>query len=178
VTNDLKSILFTEEQIRARVGALGDEITRDYAGKAPMLVGVLKGSFMFLADLARAIGLNCEIRFLSASSYGYSSISSGNIKIGDGLDFKPAERDIILIEDILDTGRTLTALKELLAGFGPSSLKICAMLDKPSRREVPIAADYLGFECPDEFIVGYGLDYAERYRNLPYIASLKPDIYL
>ena len=178
MTNDLKSILFTEEQIRARVGALGDEITRDYAGKAPMLVGVLKGSFMFLADLARAIGLNCEIRFLSASSYGYSSISSGNIKIGDGLDFKPAERDIILIEDILDTGRTLTALKELLAGFGPSSLKICAMLDKPSRREVPIAADYLGFECPDEFIVGYGLDYAERYRNLPYIASLKPDIYL
>lgn len=174
----MKSILFTEEQIRARVGALGDEITRDYAGKAPMLVGVLKGSFMFLADLARAIGLNCEIRFLSASSYGYSSISSGNIKIGDGLDFKPAERDIILIEDILDTGRTLTALKELLAGFGPSSLKICAMLDKPSRREVPIAADYLGFECPDEFIVGYGLDYAERYRNLPYIASLKPDIYL
>jgi hypoxanthine phosphoribosyltransferase len=178
VTDDFEGVLFTEQQIEERVKALGARITRDYAGKTLLLVGVLKGSFMFLADIARKICLSCEIRFLSASSYGHSSVSSGDIKIGKGIDFEITGRDVILIEDILDTGETLAALREFLSEYKPASLKLCAMLDKPSRRKAPVIADYVGFECPDKFVVGYGLDYAERYRNLPYIASLKPEVYL
>ena len=177
IDNDFGGILFSEERIKKRVGELGAQITSDYSGRSPLLVGVLKGCFIFLADLARCIGLNCEIRFLSASSYGNATVASGNVRIERFPDFEIAGRDVIVVEDILDTGATLAALLELLAGFGPSSLKLCAMLDKPTCRKVPITADYLGFECPDEFLVGYGLDYAERYRNLPYIASLKPEIY-
>jgi len=132
---------------------------------------------MFLADLARCIDLSCEIRFVSASSYGFAAVSSGSVKIGKDIDFEMSGKDIILIEDILDTGVTLAALREFVAGFGPSSLKICALLDKPSHRKADINADYVGFACPDDFIVGYGLDFAEHYRNLPYIASLKPELY-
>ena len=175
--DDLKEVIFTEEQIKKRVKELGEQINRDYAGKTPLMIGVLKGCFVFFADLARCIGLNCEIRFLIASSYGYSSVTSGTIKIGTELDFPIAGRDVIIIEDILDSGVTLSSLRELISEHEPSSLKICALLDKPARRQVQISADYLGFLCPDEFVVGYGLDYAERYRNLPYIASLKPEIY-
>ena len=174
---DIKEILFSEDTIKNRVKELGARMTLDYAGKTPLLLGVLKGSFIFLADLARNIGLSCEIRFVSASSYGFSSFSSGSVKIGKDVDFEMKNKDIVLIEDILDTGVTLTSLRDFIAEFTPSSLKICTMLDKPSRRKVRIDADYIGFECPDEFLVGYGLDYAERYRNLPYIASLKPEIY-
>lgn len=174
---DIKEILFTEDAIKKRVGELGTQITRDYAGTRPLLIGVLKGSFIFLADLVRRIEQSCEIRFVSASSYGFSSVSAGSVKIGQEIDFQMEDRDIILIEDILDTGVTLSALRDFVAEYKPSSLKICAMLDKPSHREVEITADYLGFECPDDFIVGYGLDYAERYRNFPYIASLKPEVY-
>jgi len=175
---DLKEILFTEDQIRQRVKELGARINEDYAGKSPLLIGVLKGCFVFCADLARCIDLKCEIRFLIVSSYGFSSVTSGTVTIGSELDFDIKGRDVIIIEDILDSGVTLEALRELILSHCPSSLKICALLDKPARRQIEINADYLGYICPDEFIVGYGLDYAECYRNLPYIASLKPEIYL
>jgi len=175
--DDVKEIIFTEDTIRRRVAELGAQMSRDYEGKFPMLLGVLKGSFVFLADLARCIDASCEIRFVSASSYGFSSISSGSVKIGKDIDFEMKDRDIILIEDILDTGVTLAALRDFIADYLPASLKICALLDKPSQRKADIMPDYVGFKCPDEFIVGYGLDYAEKYRNLPYIASLKPEVY-
>ena len=174
---DLREIIFTEEQIIQRVKELGGQIDKDYAGKIPLMIGVLKGCFVFFADLARSISLNCEIRFLIASSYGFSSVTSGAVKIGTELDFVIADRDVIIIEDILDSGVTLSALRGLISEHKPASLKICTLLDKPARRQIPISADYTGFVCPDEFVVGYGLDYAERYRNLPFIASLKPEIY-
>ena len=174
---DIKDVIFTEEAIRRRVSELGAQITSDYADTCPLLVGVLKGSFIFLADISRSIGLNCEIRFLSASSYGFSSVTSGKVKIGSEFDSDITGRHMILIEDILDSGVTMTALRKFISRNDPASLKICALLDKPARRQVLIRADYVGFECPDEFVVGYGLDYAERYRNLPYIGSLKPEIY-
>ena len=175
--DDIKEILFTEEMIERRVAEMGAQISEDYAGKVPMLVGVLKGCYVFMADISRSISINCEIRFVSVSSYGFSSVTSGKVKIDKNLDFEIKGRDIIIIEDILDSGVTLTALRKFISEGGPASLKICTLLDKPSRREVQINSDYLGFECPDEFVVGYGLDYAERYRNLPYIGSLKPEIY-
>ena len=175
---DLKEILYTEEQIKQRVKELGEQITRDYAGKTPLLIGVLKGCFVFLADIARSIDLFCEIRFLIASSYGFSSVTSGTVKMGTALDFDIEGKDVILIEDILDSGVTLSFLRKRILDHNPATLKICTLLDKPARRQVPISVDYLGFECPDEFLVGYGLDYAEHYRNLPFIASLKPEVYL
>ena len=174
---DLKEILFTEEQIKQRVKGLGAQISRDYAGKTPLLIGVLKGCFVFFADLARCIDLKCEIRFLIASSYGFSSVTSGRVSICAELDFEIKGRDVIIVEDILDSGVTLDALKEVVSGHDPSSIKICALLDKPARRQKTVHVDYLGYECPDDFVVGYGLDYAECYRNLPFIASLKPEIY-
>jgi hypoxanthine phosphoribosyltransferase len=175
--DDYCKILFTEEQIQKRVKDLGAQITADYANRTPILLGILKGCFMFQADLARAIDLECEIRFLQVSSYGFLSVSSGNVKIGNELDFEIKDRDIILIEDILDSGFTITALQNLLYRHSPASLRICSLLDKPSRRKVPVNADYLGFECPDEFVIGYGLDYAEKYRNLPFVAVLKRELY-
>ena len=175
--DDFKEILFSEEKIRRRAMELGARITSDYAGKAPLLIGVLKGCFIFLADLARYIELDCEIRFLSVSSYGFSSVTSGKVKMNKDLDFIIEGRDVIIIEDILDSGVTLAALRDFISSLAPSSLKICVLLDKPERRQMPITIDYPGFECPDEFVVGYGLDYAEHYRNLPFIAALKPEIY-
>jgi len=175
--NDLKDVVFSEEDIEKRVKELGAQITRDYAGKSPLLIGVLKGCFVFLADISRCIDLGCEIRFLTASSYGFSSVTSGKVRIGEDFDYEIEGRDVIIIEDILDSGVTLSALRDFIAERSPASLKICALLDKSARRQVPIEADYLGLICPDEFVVGYGLDYAERYRNLPFIASLKPEIY-
>jgi len=177
MSDDFKEILFSEEVIRQRVKELGVKITQDYSGTSPMLLGVLKGCYVFLADLARCIDLDCEIRFITASSYGKSTISSGDIKIGMDFDFEIAGRDLILIEDILDSGVTLTALLNVVKERSPSSVRICAMLDKPARRKVPVNIDYTGFICPDEFVVGYGLDYSERYRNLPFVASLKPEVY-
>jgi hypoxanthine phosphoribosyltransferase len=175
--DDLKEILLTEQEIAGRVRELGAEITADYKGKSPLLIGVLKGCFVFLADLARAIDISCEVRFLTASSYGFSSVTSGTVTISKHLDFEMEGRDVIIIEDILDSGVTLNALREYVLALGPASLRVCALLDKPSRREVHVDVDYLGFEVPDEFLVGYGLDYAERYRNLPFVASLKPEMY-
>ena len=174
---DIKEIIFSKEEIQRRVSELGAGITRDYAGKSPLMIGILKGCFIFLADLVRCIDLDCEIRFLNVTSYGFSSVTSGKVEIKKDIDFEIEGRDVILIEDILDSGVTLTALRDFIMERGPSSLRICAFLDKPARRQVPVDVDYLGFECPDEFIIGYGLDYAEHYRNLPYVASLKPEIY-
>ena len=173
----IKEILFTEEALLQRVDQIGEEITRDYAGKNPMLIGVLKGCYVFLADLARSIDLDCEIRFITASSYGVSTITSGDVKVGMDFDFPLEGRDVIIIEDILDSGVTLTALRGFISERKPATIKICTLLDKPARRQAPVVADYVGFECPDEFVVGYGLDYAEHYRNLPYVAVLKPEAY-
>jgi len=175
--NDINEIVFSEEVIRQRVGELGKLITRDYTEKSPLLIGILKGCFVFLADISRQIEFDCEIRFLTASSYGFASVTSGIVKIEKDIDFEIEGRHVIIIEDILDSGVTLTALRDFIQKHRPASLKICALLDKPARRQVHIDIDYLGFECPDEFVVGYGLDYAESYRNLPFIASLKPEIY-
>ena len=175
--DDIKEILFSEKKLKRRIAELGAELTKDYAGKKLVLIGVLKGCFMFLADLSRNIDLECEIRFLTASSYGFSSVTSGRVNIDRDIDFDVEGRDVIIIEDILDSGITMTALRAFVAKHKPSSLKICTMLDKPDRRQLPITADYTGFICPNEFVVGFGLDYGERYRNLPYVASLKPEVY-
>ena len=174
---DLKDILFTEEAISSKVKELAEQITKDYAGTTPFIIGILNGAFIFLADLVRQMDLSCEIKFMSASSYGSSSVTSGEVSLNKGLGFDPCDRDVIIVEDILDTGTTLKAICEDILACKPNSLKLCCLLDKPSRRKVPMDADYLGFQCPDEFLVGYGLDYAGRYRNIPFIASLKPEIY-
>ena len=173
----IKEILFTEDDIHGRITELGAELTKEYEGKQLLLIGVLKGCFVFLADIARHIDLDCEIRFLTASSYGFSSVTSGKVSIDKEIDFDVKGRDVLIIEDILDSGITLTALRAFVAKHKPASLKTCALLDKPERRQLPITADYVGFLCPNEFVVGYGLDYGEKYRNLPYVAVLKPEIY-
>ena len=175
--NDIREIIFSEDEIQRRVKELAEQINRDYKGMSPLLIGVLKGCFVFIADISRHIELDCEIRFLTASSYGFSSVTSGKVHIDKDIDFEIEGRHVIIVEDILDSGITLTALRNYISERNPASLKICTLLDKPTRRQVMISSDYLGFVCPDEFVVGYGLDYAERYRNLPYIASLKPEIY-
>jgi len=177
VKNDIERVLFSSEQIAERVKTLGAEITRDYAGKKLLLLGVLKGCFVFLADIARHIDVDCEIRFLTASSYGFASVSSGKVNIEKDIDFDVSGKDVLIIEDILDSGITLTALHALVAKNKPASLKTCTLLDKPERRQVPFVTDYTGFTCPNEFVVGYGLDYGEIYRNLPYVAVLKSEIY-
>jgi len=174
---DIKEIIFSGESIQQRVKELGARITLDYEGKSPLIIGILKGCFIFLADITRHIELDCEIRFLTASSYGFASVTSGKVKIDKDFDYDIEGRDVIIIEDILDSGVTLTALRDIVVEKSPASVRICALLDKPARRQAPVHIDYLGFECPDEFVVGYGLDYAEKYRNLPYIASLKPEVY-
>jgi len=177
VRNDIKEIVFSEDDIGRRVKELGVELTEVYAGKTLLVIGVLKGCFVFLADIVRQIDLECEIRFLTASSYGFSSVTSGKVNIDRGIDFDVEGKDVLIIEDILDSGITLTALRAFVARHKPASLKTCTLLDKPERRQVPITADYTGFECPNEFVVGYGLDYGERYRNLPFVAVLKPEVY-
>jgi len=175
--NDIKDILFSEETIQKRIEDMGAQLSKDYEGKSLMIIGVLKGCFMFLADLVRHIDLECEIRFLTASSYGFSSVTSGKVNIDQNIDFDVEGKDILIIEDILDSGITITALRAFIAKHKPASLKVVTLLDKPERRQLPITADYTGFECPNEFVVGYGLDYGERYRNLPFVASLKPEVY-
>jgi len=175
--NDIKEVIFTEEMIQKRVEELGEELTKEYAGKSLLLIGVLKGCFIFFADLARHIDVDCEIRFLTASSYGFSSVSSGKVNMDKEIDFDVEGKDVLIIEDILDSGITLTALRAFVAKHKPASLKLCTLLDKPERRQLPITAEYTGFVCPNEFVVGYGLDYGERYRNLPFVGSLKPEIY-
>ncbi|NLW65713.1 MAG: hypoxanthine phosphoribosyltransferase [Clostridiales bacterium] len=174
---DILKILFTEDQLKKRVTELGAALTERFAGKEPLFIGVLKGSFVFMADLVRAVDLKSSLDFMAVSSYGRGTSSSGAVNIMKDLSEDIAGRDIIIVEDILDSGVTLNYLCGYLQNRKPASITLVTLFDKPSRRKAPVKADYVGFEVPDEFIVGYGLDFAEKYRNLPYIGVLKPDIY-
>lgn len=174
---DIKKILIDETTIRNRVSELGKEITFDYEGCEPVFVGVLKGCFVFMADLLRSIDLHCTMDFMSVSSYGDGTSSTGAVIITKDLSKNIEDKDVIIVEDILDSGMTLSYLSNYLRGRNPKSIKIVTLLDKPSRRRANINADYVGFEVPDAFVVGYGLDFAEKYRSLPYIGILKPEIY-
>lgn len=175
--NDLESILFTEEQLQERVKSIGESISKDFAGKDPIFVGVLKGSFVFMADLMRNVSIDCSVDFMAVSSYGNKSTTTGAVKISKDLSADVEGRHVIVVEDILDSGLTLNYLCNYLSGSNPASITLVTLLDKPSRRKAPIKADYVGYEIPDAFVVGYGLDYAEKYRNLPYIGILKPSVY-
>ncbi len=175
---DLSHILISAEEIAKRTAELGAEIDRDYAGREPVFVGVLKGSFLFMADLVRQTTLHGVVDFMQVSSYGDRETSTtGAVKIVQDLSMSIEGRDLIIVEDILDSGVTLSYLTKLLWGRDPASIRIATLLDKPSRRKADIRADYVGFVVPDEFVVGYGLDYDQKYRNLPYIGILKPEIY-
>ncbi len=174
---DIQRTLFSQEEIDRRLDELAAEINRDYAGKEPMLISVLRGSFVFMADLTRKITLPCTVDFMAVSSYGKGTTSSGQVQITKDLSDDIEGKDILVVEDILDSGNTLSYLMKLLQARHPASIRLCTLLDKPERRVVPVQADYVGFTIPDEFVVGYGLDYAEKYRNLPYIGVLKPSVY-
>ena len=174
---DIERVLFTEQELKDRVAEIAAQIDRDYAGKEPMLISVLRGSFIFMADLVRSITLPCTVDFMAVSSYGSGTTSSGQVKITKDLSESIEGRDIIVVEDILDSGNTLSYLFQLLQARHPASVRLCTLLDKPSRRTKPVTADYTGFTVEDLFVVGYGLDYAEKYRNLPYIGILKPSVY-
>ncbi|MCC8064418.1 MAG: hypoxanthine phosphoribosyltransferase [Clostridiales bacterium] len=175
---DIEQVLFTEEQLRSRVQALGAEITRDFQGKDKLLLlSVLRGSYIFMADLSRAIDLPCLVDFLSVSSYGGGTKSSGQVEIKKDISMDLEGYHVIVVEDILDSGNTLYYLMDLLKLRKAASVSICTLLDKPERRTKPITADYVGFTVPDAFVVGYGLDYDQKYRNLPYIGILKPEVY-
>ena len=174
---DILKILADEDQIRMRNAELGAAISRDYAGKKPIFVGVLKGCFIFMADLMRACEVDCTVDFMVVSSYGSGTTSTGAVKIIKDLTHDIEGRDVIIVEDILDSGNTLSYLKRYLSGRNPASIRIVTFFDKPDRRTSEIEADYVGFTIPDAFIVGYGLDYDEKYRNLPYVGILKPEIY-
>ena len=174
---DVEHILYTEEELRSRVKDLGAQITADYAGKQPMLISILRGSYIFMADLTRAIHLPVTVDFMAVSSYGAGTVSSGQVEIKKDLSDTIEGRDLIIVEDILDSGNTLHYLMKVLHARKPASIRICTLMDKPDRRTKPITADYVGFTIPDAFIVGYGLDYDEKYRNLPYVGILKPSVY-
>jgi len=175
--NDLDGLLYTKEQLAEAVEKLGRRITEDYAGKKPVMICILKGASVFFCDLIRQIDLPLEIDFMVVSSYGASTKSSGEVRMVKDLDRSVQGRDVILVEDIVDSGMTLSFLKKTLIGRGASSLRIATLLDKPARRRVDLTADYSCFEIPDAFVVGYGLDYNEVYRNLPDIGILSPRIY-
>ena len=172
-SNPNLQVLLSEEQIQARIKELGKQITHDYAGKNPLLIGVLKGACFFLSDLLRAIDTRLGIEFMAISSYGSSTRTSGEVRIMKDLDVPIEGRHILVVEDIVDTGLTLSYLLANLASRGAATVKLAALLDKFERRQKEVPIDYLGFQIPDEFVVGYGLDFAERYRNLPFIAVLK-----
>lgn len=174
---DVQEILFTEEAVAERIRELGAEITRDYEGRDVLVIGILKGASIFMAELVKRVDMLVKIEFMAVSSYGTSSESSGVVRIIKDLDQSIEGRDVLIVEDIIDTGLTLVYLKNLLEGRKAASVKVAALLDKPERHKVDIRADYLGFTVPDHFIVGYGLDYAEQYRNLPYVGVLKPQVY-
>lgn len=174
---DIESVIFSEEKLQSIVKDLGKQITEDYAGKNVMLLGVLKGSVVFMSDLMRAIDLPLRIEFMSVSSYGTGVTSSGVVRVINDINVDIKGYHIIIIEDILDSGRTLSHLVNHLSAKDPESIEICTLFDKPERREANVYAKYIGAKVPDAFIVGYGLDYSEVYRNLPYIGVLKPEVY-
>ncbi|MDO4799588.1 MAG: hypoxanthine phosphoribosyltransferase [Bacillota bacterium] len=175
--NDVKSVLFDERMIADRVGELAQAIQNDYEGRELLLVGVLKGANVFLCDLMRRITRPIQIDFIAASSYGSSTESSGVVKIDKDLDYSLEGRHVLIVEDIIDTGLTLNYLVNNFRSRKAASVEVCSLLDKPERRRVDVPVKYIGFQIPDEFIVGYGIDYSERYRNLPYVATLKPEVY-
>ncbi len=177
VDPDCERILITPEEIAERVKAVAAQISADYAGKHPILVCILKGSTIFYADLARALSIHVAFDFMAVSSYGAGTTSSGQLKIKKDLDCNITGRDVIIVEDIMDSGNTLMNLKKLLTKRSPSSLKIVTLLDKFERRQCPISPDYKCFDIEDEFVIGYGLDYAEHYRNLPYVGVCKRSVY-
>ncbi len=174
---DIETVLLTEAQIAERVREMGEEIARDYAGKELLLVSILKGSVVFLADLMRAIPAPVKIDFMAVSSYGKGHTTSGDVRVLKDTGQPVEGKHVLIIEDILDSGATLGYIMNLMSARNPASLKLCALLDKPERRVTTVECHYKGFTVPDVFIVGYGLDYAERYRNLPYIGALLPTVY-
>ncbi len=175
--DDILKVLLSEEQLKEKCAEMGAQITRDYAGKNLVLVTVLKGAVVYMADLMRCIDLPCAIDFMVVSSYGSGTKTSGVVKIAKDLDQDLSGKDILIVEDILDSGMTLSYLKGLLQSRSPASIRIATLLDKPSRRKVDLKADYIGYAVPDEFVVGYGLAYDEKYRNLPFVGVLKPAVY-
>lgn len=174
---DIEQVLFSEAQLADKVAELGARISADYAGKNPLIVSVLKGSYVFMADLTRQITIPCNIDFMAVSSYGAGTKTTGEVQIIKDIGSKIDGRDLIIVEDILDSGVTLSFLMKVLKARGANSIRLCTLLSKPERRKVDVPIDYLGFEIPDAFVVGYGLDYAEKYRNLPYIGILRPEVY-
>ena len=175
--NDIKRVLYTEEQLKQRVGELAAQIRQDFAGRDMLTVGVLRGAVMFYADLVRELDIPLHMNFMALSSYGASSVSSGAVRIQYDLEEDITGRNVLVVEDIVDSGLTLQYLTKTLRSRNPAMLKTCCLFDKPERRTVNFNADYIGFEVPDVFIVGYGLDYAEKYRNLKYIGELKRSVY-
>lgn len=174
---DIQEVLFSEEQLDRRVREIAAQIEKDYEGKEIMLISVLRGSFVFMADLCRRIDLPCTLDFMSVSSYGKGTSSSGQVQITKDLSSDISGKHIIVVEDILDSGNTLSYLLKLLEQRNPASIRLCTLLDKPERRVKQVEVHYSGFTIPDAFVVGYGLDYAEKYRNMPYIGILKPEVY-
>ena len=176
LNEEIASVLVSEEEIKEICKRLGEQISKDYEGKRVLLVSVLKGAVVFMADIMRNITCDCDIDFMAVSSYSGTK-TTGVVKFKKDLDIDPDGRDILIIEDILDSGVTLSYLKNILADRNAASIKICAFLDKPANRKADISADYVGKVIPDEFVVGYGLDYDENYRNLPYVGILSPNVY-
>jgi len=177
INGDIDQVLITEDEIQSKVALLGKEISEDYRGRDLLLVGVLKGAFTVMADLSRAISIPCEFDFMAVSSYGSSTRTSGIVRIMKDLDLEIEGRHVLIVEDVIDSGLTLSYLLRNLRSRNPESLEVCAMLSKPDAQKVNLDVKYHGFELPPVFVVGYGLDYAERYRNLPYVGTLKPHIY-
>ena len=175
--NDVKEVLYTKEQLHEEVKKLGQQISRDYEGREPILVSVLKGAFIFMADLVREVAIPCSLDFMAVSSYGSGTVTLGRVKIIKDLDTNIEGKDVIIVEDVLDSGVTLSHLIEMLKARNPASLAVCMLLDKPERRRAHVDVDYRGLVIPDEFVVGYGLDYDEKYRNLPDLCVLKPEVY-
>ena len=174
---DIDHVLLTEEQIQAKIGELAEQVAADYAGTEVLLVGVLKGAVLFMSDFARALQLPTQMEFMAVSSYGSATSSSGVVRILKDLDRDITDKHVLVVEDIIDSGLTLSWLLKNLGGRSPASLEVCALLRKPDAVKVEVPVKYIGFDIPNEFVVGYGLDYAERYRDLPYIATLKPEVY-
>lgn len=175
--DDIKQVLISEEDIKSKIAEMGKAISRDYSGKNLIAISILKGAVIFVSDLIRAIDIHTEIDFMGVSSFQGGVVSTGAVKIVKDLDISLEGRDLLIVEDILDSGKTLEYIQKILWSRHPNSLKIATLLDKPSRRQSNIVADYVGFVIPDEFVVGYGLDYQEKYRNLPFIGVLKPSVY-
>ncbi|MGL4799790.1 MAG: hypoxanthine phosphoribosyltransferase [Cellulosilyticaceae bacterium] len=174
---DIKQVLLSAEQIADKVKELGEQITRDYEGQELLVVGILKGSNVFMSDLVRKIQMPMKMDFMVVSSYGNATESTGVVKIIKDIEESLEGKHLLIVEDIIDSGLTLKYLKQMLETRKPASIKLCTLVDKPARRKETVYVDYIGFELPDEFIVGYGIDYAEHYRNLPHIAILKPEVY-